>query len=769
LTVDSKINDDNSAITVERLIKLHDIGFKLIPLDDNGKAVESWTPVYENPNYWSPERLERESYKFKNIATCSGKTHLKDEQGKDLYLNCLDIDSDNVYFILFNLVNDKTGQDYSMIAQAQQSTFVTKTKKDNGFHIYWLSHKQNEAIVSEDCKKGFEFEIKTDKKRGHCTLPPSAHRDDVTFRYKNYGQDKIIVSDKLYDEIMKLLAECLKTESEGDNKKYFDPSRKSRIRHSGTPIELSDDGVHVILESISPYYKKGCRHNLAYSLSGLCHKYNVTQESATKLIEALAKDDEERKSRLASLDETYKKDPKAVSGSKCLLNILEYATGGENTIAKEILEKIFEIISNGKDDDPVLWLTQEITKEFTFKTMKDNEQIYNYDNNKGLYVAGGEWLIKEYCEMMHAEITSHQVQEVINHIKRKTGVDRSQFDSNPDMLNLENGLLNINDKVLSPHSVDYLSTVQLQVEYKERAVPPRILKFLRDVLCHEDIHVVLQMIGYCLYRDCEYEKAFMLFGGGSNGKGVLIKLIESFLGETNCSHRSLQDLDKNRFAAANLYGKLANTFADLKSLKLSETGNFKMLVSGDSITAERKFEHPFSFRNYAKLIFSANEIPESDDKTDAFYRRWIIFHFDKKFQNGTEDTKLINQLTTHDELSGLLNLALIALTQLIDEGGFHDKGIEQTKKDYEENTNDVNAFLYQECLVDITNPEYSTLATDAYAAYVNFCTKRGTRAVDMNIFGKKLAAKGVYNARHRDNGPKEAYYDGLILRNDIRV
>jgi phage/plasmid-associated DNA primase len=132
-----------------------------------------------------------------------------------------------------------------------------------------------------------------------------------------------------------------------------------------------------------------------------------------------------------------------------------------------------------------------------------------------------------------------------------------------------------------------------------------------------------------------------------------------------------------------------------------------MLVSGDSITAERKFEHPFSFRSYAKLIFSANEIPESDDKTDAFYRRWIIFRFDKKFQNGDEDTKLINQLTTPEELSGLLNLALIALTQLIDEGGFHDKDIEQTKRDYEENTNDVNAFLYQECLVDIANPEYS--------------------------------------------------------------
>ncbi len=276
------------------------------------------------------------------------------------------------------------------------------------------------------------------------------------------------------------------------------------------------------------------------------------------------------------------------------------------------------------------------------------------------------------------------------------------------------------------------------------------------------------MIGYCLYRSCEFEKAFMLFGGGANGKGVMIKLIEAFLGETNCSHRSIQDLDKNRLASADLHGKLVNTCADLKSLQLFETGNFKMVVSGDSIAAERKFGQPFTFRNYAKTIFSANEIPESHDKTDAFYRRIRIFHFDKKFQNGKEDPNLIKQLTTSEELSGLLNLALIGLKQLIDEGGFHDKEVEQTRREYEENTNDVNAFLYQECVVDIMNPEYSTLATDSYAAYVNFYVKKGTRAIDMNVFGKRLAARGIYNVRHREHGPRESYYDGLVLSEHIR-
>ena len=52
------------------------------------------------------------------------------------------------------------------------------------------------------------------------------------------------------------------------------------------------------------------------------------------------------------------------------------------------------------------------------------------------------------------------------------------------------------------------------------------------------------------------------------------------------------------------------------------------MVAGDSVTGEHKFGQPFTFGNYAKMIFSANLIPEREDKTDAFYRRWVIIHLD---------------------------------------------------------------------------------------------------------------------------------------------
>jgi len=75
---------------------------------------------------------------------------------------------------------------------------------------------------------------------------------------------------------------------------------------------------------------------------------------------------------------------------------------------------------------------------------------------------------------------------------------------------------------------------------------------------------------------------------------------------------------------------MANIFADLKSLQLKETGYFKMVTSGDTLWGERKFRDANGLRNRVKLWFSANEIPETEDKTDAFYRGWGLFPMYKK-------------------------------------------------------------------------------------------------------------------------------------------
>ena len=260
----------------------------------------------------------------------------------------------------------------------------------------------------------------------------------------------------------------------------------------------------------------------------------------------------------------------------------------------------------------------------------------------------------------------------------------------------------------------------------------------------------------------------MLFGSGDNGKSVFIKLIESFVGRQNTSHVTLQDLDSDRFSSADLYGKLVNVFADLKATKLSSTGNFKTLVSGDSVRAQHKYGQPFSFRNHAKLVFSANRIPDSDDTSHAYYKRWLILPFERSFTEGTKDINLIHKLTTPKELFGLLNLALVGLKQLEKDGSFRDIPVEDVKRDYERKSNTVKAFLEDRCIIDLQAPDYFTPSGNVYEEYQDYCKLRKERPLDANILGMKLRETGIERERLRTGGTREYYYCGIKLLSDLR-
>ena len=146
----------------------------------------------------------------------------------------------------------------------------------------------------------------------------------------------------------------------------------------------------------------------------------------------------------------------------------------------------------------------------------------------------------------------------------------------------------------------------------------------------------------------------------------------------------------------------------------------------------------------------------------------VILSFDKVFQGITKDTNLINKLTTSDELSGLLNLALVALRQLRKDGGFKDISVEKVRKEYEYNANTVKAFLEEKCVIDLTSPEYCIPTVYLYNEYWNFCQEKRMRPLEMNIFGSKLKEYGIEKDRKRNHGDREYHYFGIKLRSDLR-
>lgn len=318
------------------ILSYHKAGFKLVPMtDDSKKPALAWTEIYEKG--WQIEELSHHYDDFKNVATCFGRVWQL--QNSALYLNCLDIDSKNVFDALANLQDTESGKNYSLIDEARKRTFVTKTKKTFGFHIFWLSSKQYKPVKTEMCKDGFEYEIKTDKTSGLAHLPPSKHRASE-YRYQSIGQPHLMIADHFYASVMLLTKECRLTPRRIRSSYGTFAEDVALLKNSKEPRILSEQAVEQIAALLQPAYRQGKRHLLCFCLAGVLHRANVRQGSAFRVIERLAEGDAERPQRLASVASTYKKPRALVNGSKQL-----YSALGSNAEARAVINALYKILA----------------------------------------------------------------------------------------------------------------------------------------------------------------------------------------------------------------------------------------------------------------------------------------------------------------------------------------------------------------------------------------------------------------------------------------
>jgi hypothetical protein len=181
----------------------------------------------------------------------------------------------------------------------------------------------------------------------------------------------------------------------------------------------------------------------------------------------------------------------------------------------------------------------EWIEKFQFKTVTDTERLYRYDH--GVYLDDGEIVLKALIEAEFGDITDDRlVKDVIGKVKRRTYVNRDQF-NNRNVLNVKNGLLDLETLQIHPHTPDYLSTAQIDVQYNPEAKAPAISKFLGEVARSGDIPLIEEIIGWLLWPDYNVHKAVMLLGPGRNGKGTLLRLITAFLGKNSVSNVTLQE------------------------------------------------------------------------------------------------------------------------------------------------------------------------------------------------------------------------------------
>ncbi len=404
------------------------------------------------------------------------------------------------------------------------------------------------------------------------------------------------------------------------------------------------------------------------------------------------------------------------------------------------------------------------TGELSFATLEDTSETLVYQD--GSYQANGEAVIRGWVEDRHLQETGasphhHLVNEVVQAVKRRTYVSRKIFNP-PGKLCLVNGVLDVETLRLSPHSPDVRFTLQLPVAYDSEATCPRFLRFLEEVLPEQEARETVQMLGgYLLMPGNWLQVAFMFEGAGNNGKSTLIGVLAALLGHDGVSSETLQSLSMNRFAAASLWGKLANICADIPSTPTRDTGVFKMAMGGDPMRGEKKFQGAFTFVNEAKLIFSCNELPQINDRTYAFWRRWVILPFTEDF-TGREDRDLSEKL--RKELSGILIWAIKGLELLRRRGQFSKgKSAEALMEEWRRRADSLYWFV-QECVE--RGPNEWVAKADFYESYATFCEEHDLTKKKPEAVGKELPqhVPQVRGQRMRIGGKQVRGWGGLSLR-----
>ena len=392
-------------------------------------------------------------------------------------------------------------------------------------------------------------------------------------------------------------------------------------------------------------------------------------------------------------------------------------------------------------------LADDIERQQPFKKIYGG--LRHYKN--GVYLPGGEEIFKKMAaDILGNEYLPRRVDSALRYI-----ID-SRLDGdpclNPLIINVKNGRLDWTSKKLLPHDPTLPEIIQIPVTYDPAADCPTFKKYLITTFEKEIIPLVLEFLGLLLIPSTVFEVTIMLIGSGANGKSVLIRVIENLLGEENVSNIELQALAENRFALAGLAGKLVNVFADLSDRALGDSALFKALNSGDTVTGEHKYGKPFKFRNFARMVFSANRMPTSRDRTFAFYRRWIIIPFTRTFQKENADKQLGAKLAK--EVNGIFNLALEGLARLVNNGAFTEPPqVGQALEAYKIQNDSILAFL-SDC---VKENKHSVISKQTlYDRYKEYCEDQGLRPFSQQKLRGKLfeAFPSISEGRAGARGPR---------------
>ena len=651
-----------------------------------------------------------------------------------------------------NILND-------VIGNCLNRTLVVRS--GNGYHIYVrvkeippgatvYLHKEQEASADSGKLGTVSFNLEVKSHGSYVIGASSDHYDkDEDGRYFRTGKTYTVVSNRT--EILELSstgAELIET-----------------IRDKGwigkDTVVMGDDGTYIEKEKISELIKrkwnKGERHNMGFRVA--LHRfmagwsYEKVMDEANQLNTTCCEAHPHSESEVIR----WVNDGHAKANENKSNPDSQYFKGTALKVTAAAKAK-------QEKDDELAVVADELLEKYHFKTYKDTEELLLFDGR--IYDGQlAESTVKEYCEQNIERCQTSHCNEVIEKIKRRSYVLREAFNSYPNIITLENGILNMKTLEFREHTHQNLSTWYIPTKYdpSETNVLDKdndigydaIVKQLQGTVfwkyitsCftdektglvnQQDVYTVLETMSFTLIKTNFIQRSVMFIGSGSNGKSVLLEYLNHIIGSKNITHIPIQDIAEGKFVIANLDGKRLNIFADVESTEMRKSGQLKTIIGGEPIEVQRKHKDPYTMIPTCKFIFSANKFPRMYDQSDGSFRRFLVIQFNRQFTGMNKDTTLGDRLAEATDETELVFKTMVFLArQLYRRGEFrYTKSINAVRLLWNELADPILQYVRER--VDEVADNLVT-KKDVYNDYYEYCLRNEMTPMKIGAFGKEFS------------------------------
>lgn len=236
----------------------------------------------------------------------------------------------------------------------------------------------------------------------------------------------------------------------------------------------------------------------------------------------------------------------------------------------------------------------------------------------------------------------------------------NEFDSDPDLLNCRNGVVNLRTGSITPHLPCQRFTYCVPVEYKPDADMSEWSTFIHEVLLIDDVvHYIQKCIGYSFTGHTREEKLFYLFGPPRAGKGTFTETLLALLPRpigTEVDFNSFtarRDADSQNFDLAPLKPARFVVASESNRYQSLNPAKIKQVTGGNLIRCAFKHQDMFEYRpQYCVWLVSNHEV-NADVDDDALWGRVQVVTFPLSHL-GKEDTTLKERLRQTANLEGVL-------------------------------------------------------------------------------------------------------------------